>query len=127
MKCINGRGARPEGAVCSYSGYLSVPSLTPQAAELVRSAAQAAGLEVDIGSGSIEFGYDGRDSNRFVVEFLRQVASAIGTASGEVRCEVAADGADPCFEFYRISNGRLLRQTGAIVRQPEEDISREGA
>ena len=125
MRCPEKACARPEGAVCSYSGYLSVPTLTPSAAERVLAAALASGLEIDIESGSIEFEYEGRDSNCFVVRFLQEVALLIGTASGEIRCEIAADDRDPCFEFYRISGGRLFRQIGAIVRQPEQDVRLE--
>ena len=123
MKSTEIRSIRPEGVCCSYSGYLSVPTLTEQAAEHVRTEAVAAGLDIDIGSSSIEFAYDGRDSNGFVVEFLQQVASAVGTASGEIRCEVSSEDGDPSFEFYRISGGRLLRQFGTIVRRLEHDVS----
>ncbi len=123
MKCSDSSRIRPEGAICSYNGYLSVPSLTPERAEQLESAAQTAGLTIDVGSKSIEFAFEGRDTNLFVVAFLRHVAAIIGTASGEIRCEIAADQADPCFEFFRISNGRLFRQLGEIVRQPEEDVS----
>lgn len=123
MRCTDVTNARPEDSLCSYTGYLSVPSLAPQASEQVRSAAQDAGLDVDIGSGSIEFEYNGRDSNQFVVDFLKKIASAIGTASGEIRCEITADEGDPCFEFFKIRHSKLIRQKASIVRQPEVEVS----
>lgn len=113
---------RPPGAVCSYSGYLMVSDLVHETAEQVRATARAVGLELDVGDRSIEFEYQGRDSNRFVIKFLLQIAPIIGTASGEIRCEVSSDEGDPCFEFYRISGGRLIRQFGTIVRQDTQEL-----
>ena len=123
MKCTDISSARPEGSLCSYSGYLSVPALTPQVAEQVDAAAKAAGLDVEIGNCSIEVEYKGRDSNQFVVEFLKKLAAAIGTASGEIRCEIGTDEADPCFEFFTIRDSKLVRQRGSIVRQPGEETA----
>lgn len=119
---------RPPGAVCSYSGYLLVPDLVRETAEQVRATAKAVGLDPDVGDRSIEFEYQGRDSNRFVIRFLMQIAAIVGAASGEIRCEVSSDEGDPCFEFYRISGGSLIRQFGKIVRQDtQEEMRLDGA
>lgn len=64
--------------------------------------AAAAGLDLDIADGYIEFEYQGRDANRFVVSFLAQLAGVIGDADGEVRCDIETEGGDPIFEFYRM-------------------------
>jgi Fe-S oxidoreductase len=114
---------RPQGAHCSYSGAISTPALSPGAVETIQKAADASGLSIEIGNNYIEFEFEGRDSNQFVVDFLRTLAQAVGTASGEFRCEVKVDKEDPLYEFFSIRDSRLIRQRGLIVREPEEDIT----
>jgi hypothetical protein len=114
---------RPPGAHCSYSGVIHTTALSHDAIETIQKAADASGLSVEIGNNYIEFDFEGRDSNQFVVEFLRTLAHAVETASGEFRCEVQVEKEDPLFEFFSIREGRLIRQRAVIVREKEEDIT----
>jgi hypothetical protein len=97
--------------------------LTSETIEAVQKAADKRGLILDIGNNYIELDFEGRDSNQFVVDFLRILAQAVGTACGEFRCEIAVEQEDPLYEFFKIRDGRLIRQRGLIVRESEEDIS----
>jgi hypothetical protein len=117
------RLTRPAGAHCFYSGTINTPALSHNAVQTIEKAADACGLSLDIGNNYIEFAFEGRDSNQFVVGFLRTLAHAVGTANGEFRCEVKVGKEDSLYEFFMIRNGRLIRQRGLIVREPEEDIT----
>lgn len=108
--------------LCEYDGYLIAPNLEEPRLQLIRGMAEKAGLSLDFGSGSIEFQYIGRDANRWIVRFLRELATAVVDAGGEVVCKLASEDSDPTFEFYRIRDGRLLRQVGEIVRGPVEAV-----
>jgi hypothetical protein len=114
---------RPEGALCSYSGAITTPALSHDAVETIRKAADASDLSIEIGNNYIEFEFDGRDHDQFVVDFLRTLAKAVGTATGEFRCEVKLDKEDPLYEFFLIRDSRLIRQRGLIVREREQDIT----
>ena len=105
-----------------YDGYLSIEIPPLQAATIARSAQDKGLLGLEIGRGSLVFKYSGRDTNRWVVDFLRQLAAEVGDACGEIVCTLTHDDSDPTFEFYRISGGRLIRQRGSIVRQPSQDV-----
>jgi hypothetical protein len=71
----------------------------------------------------IEFDYQGRDSNRFVVAFLVDLARLVVEAEGEVCCQTQNDGSDPSFEFFTIRGGMLLRQPARLVREGTEIVS----
>jgi hypothetical protein len=114
---------RPQGAICSYSGSIRTDALSHESVENIQKAAESCGLSLDIGNNYVEFAFEGRDSNQFVVEFLRTLAHAVENASGEFRCEVTRENEDPLFEFFSIRNRRLIRQRGVIARENEEDIT----
>jgi hypothetical protein len=114
---------RPPGAHCSYSGSVHTTALSHDAVDAIQKAADSCGLSIEIGNNYVEFAFEGRDSNQFVVEFLRTLAHAVETASGEFRCEVKVEKEDTFFEFFSIRDRRLIRQRGVIVRQKEEDIT----
>ena len=114
---------RPEGSRCSYSGSITTTSLTSDVIETIQEAADDRALTLDIGNNYIELEFDGRDSSQFVVDFLRIMAKAVGTASGEFRCEITANKQEPLYEFFKIRDSRLFRQRGLIVRESEEDIT----
>ena len=101
---------RPAGALCSYSGYLTGFTLDPELVASLRTTAQRIGINLDVERNFIELSFVGRDSNDFVIAFLSELARAIGDADGEIRCEITIDELDPLFEFYRVSEGKLLRQ-----------------
>jgi Fe-S oxidoreductase len=117
------RLSRPAGSRCSYSGHITTTLLTAEAIETVQQAADSRGLTLDIGNNYIEFEFEGRDSNQFVVEFFRIMARAVRDAKGEFRCEVTAANQDALYEFFKIREGRLIRQRGLVVRESEEDIT----
>lgn len=122
MRCTNTAGHyRPEGSLCSHNGYLLVPNLSAATAERIRAAASTAGLDIDVARTSIEFQFEGRDSNQFVVDFLRQLAGDVGTAEGEIRCEITGEG-DSIFEFFKMRDSRLFPQRATLVREIEEDL-----
>ena len=81
------------------------------------------GLTVDAVSKSIEFEYVGRDSNRFVIVFLLRLADLVQDARGEIQCYISGDADDHAFEFYRIQDGKLMRQIADVVRRPAEIVS----
>jgi len=114
---------RPQGARCSYSGSISISTLSPDTLETIQQAADVRALTLDIGNNYIQLEFEGRDSNQFVVDFLRILAKAVGTASGEFRCEITADKQDPLYEFFTIRDSKLYRQRGLIIRESEEDIT----
>ena len=101
-----------------YSGWLQA-SISSENREKLETLARKTGLSVDIAEKYIEFEYQGRDTNRFVVRFLVKAAEFIGDAEGEIRCEIDSGSIDPEFEFYRFREGKLICQTGKIVRDIE--------
>lgn len=105
-------------AIRSYSGFLQTNETPESVRKKIEDLASASGLKIEVLRNSIEFEFTGRDSNRFVVEFLRQLAAELGNASGEVVCESSGDVGEIEFEFYSISDGRLYVQRGKIVREP---------
>lgn len=107
----------------NYRGWLHVTLSETQRAAL-ETLAEHAGLNLDIAENYIEFEYQGRDTNRFVVAFLDAMAKIIHHADGEISCEISNDGADSLFEFYRFEEGSLIRQRGRIEREPPEPVER---
>jgi len=114
---------RPKGSHCNYSGSITIDPLTPDTLETIHKAADERALTLDIGNNYIEFEFEGRDNNQFVVDFLRILAKAVENASGEFRCEITVDKQDPLYEFFTIRDSKLFRQRGLIVRESEEDIT----
>lgn len=104
-----------------YSGLLCV-HLDPQSQEQVRAVATRHGLELDVADDYIEFDYQGRDTNRFVVAFLVDLARDVVDAEGEVRCESVSEETDPSFEFFSIRGGKLIRQRAVLIREVGEVI-----
>ena len=104
-----------------YSGWLQT-ELGHESQEKIRMLATRYGLELDVGVHYIELEYQGRDTNRFVVEFLVDLAREVVDAEGEVRCETVYEGGDPSFEFFSIRGGKLARQRAVIVRDAVEII-----
>lgn len=103
------------GTQRNYSGWLQI-SVDLAQREKLKFLAQNVGLELDVGNNYIEFEYQGRDSNQFVVKFLMAMAKIILDAQGEVRCEMEPEEGDPVFNFYSFKEGQLLLQHGEIKR-----------
>ena len=72
---------------------------------------------------AIEVEYQGRDTSGIVVRVLLRLARLLGSAEGEVRCELAGDTDRLWFEFFRIRDGRLYRQRAQVTRQSEEEVT----
>jgi hypothetical protein len=103
-----------------YSGTWRV-AMTGEARQRTLVLAQSVGLSVELGEQWVEFEYNGRDSNRFVVTFLLGLAAILRDAQGEVECVTSGDG-DPKYEFFTVVDGTLVRQVGRIVRGPAEQV-----
>jgi hypothetical protein len=115
--------SKPE--IIAYDGYLSIDIDARKVSE-VEGRAKGQGLAVDVDCSSLEFQYTGRDANRWVVGFLRDLASIVKDADGEITCTLHNDDGDPAFEFYRFRGGTLLRQSGEITRGTVEVVSGAG-
>lgn len=105
-----------------YSAYLTFPAIDQNRVIQIKALAESVALQVDVGETFLEFEYSGRDSSRQVVRFLYELAKLLHHASGEVKCELVNDDGYDDFEFYRISEGRLICQIGRIVRGQEAVI-----
>jgi hypothetical protein len=119
MKCIDAVLSRPKDALCSYDGYLTGFMIPPGVVSEIMRRGESLGLPIEIGQDYFEFSFQGRDSNLFVVDFLRYLAQKLGTATGEIRCEITVDEPDPLFEFFKLRSGKLIVQKGHILRDSE--------
>ena len=105
-----------DGEIREYSGYLCFPPLSDEQISTLRKLVdKSVSFIADIGPTFLELSYTGRDSSRFIVNFLKDAAAVVGNAKGEVLCEIDEDGA-LTFEFYSICSGQLFWQHGHIVR-----------
>jgi hypothetical protein len=100
----------------SYSGHLRVASLALTQTEDILAIAQRYGVELDVGTASLDVEYIGRDTNRFIVLMLVELAAVVGEADGEVECHVSGDTGQHWFEFFEIKNGQLYCQLAEVVR-----------
>ena len=103
--------------IYEYSGYLTFAPLSDAKLQKVRSLAVQSGLAIDVGTTWLELEYAGRDANRKVRTLLRNLASIIGQAEGEIVCEMTNDDGDLRFEFYTMTSTGLYVQKGHIVRE----------
>lgn len=102
-----------------YSAYLTFSEIDQDVLMQVKALAENAALQIDVGKNFLEFEYFGRDTARQVIQFLFELARLLHNASGEAKCELVNDDGDSNFEFYRISDGKLICQLGKIHRGPE--------
>lgn len=103
--------------IYEYSGYLTFTPLPDEKLQKARSLTAQSGLDIDVGKTWLELEYAGRDANRKVITLLRNLASIIGQAEGEIVCEMANEDGDPRFEFYTFTSKGLYVQKGHIVRE----------
>ena len=108
-----------------YDGILFRKVTATLRAEIERIASSA-GLDAnfDVADSYVEFRFSGRDTNRFVVRMLSEMARAIGDARGEVVCKITTDERDPTFEFFSVERGQLMKQAGQIVRGKREPVQK---
>ncbi|MBY0524787.1 MAG: hypothetical protein K2R98_15390 [Gemmataceae bacterium] len=105
-----------------YDGYLTFSSLNDKQSEQAHAILRNSGLKVQLTSNSLELQYQGRDTGRWLLQLLAELAPLIHTASGEITCLPNIEGADPVYEFYEIREGKLYLQEGRIVRGPKRVI-----
>lgn len=108
-----------------YSGYLLIERPSEDVARRLSEFARELPY-FDVSPTAIELDYRGRDSSQFIVRGLLRLAQLVGTASGEIVCQVSGDADQLWFEFYRIRRERLFRQFGKVVRQPEDEVTSPG-
>ena len=108
-----------------YSGYLIVKHVSEDIASRLADLAKEI-PSLDVYSGRIELEYKGRDSSHFILRALVRLARLVENADGEIVCQVSGDADQLRFEFYRIRDGRLFRQYGEVVRQPEHEVTDPG-
>lgn len=112
--------------IYEYSGYLTFSPLAAEKLQKARSFIDQSGLGIDVGETVLEFEYAGRDTHRKMIALLRNLASLIGKADGEIICEIANEDGDPMFEFYTIKNRELYVQKGRIVREKSKQKVGQG-
>lgn len=108
-----------------YSGYLLIERPSEDVARRLSDFAREL-PSFDISPTAIELDYRGRESSQFIVRGLLRLAQLVGTATGEIVCQVSGDADQLWFEFYTIRGGRLFRQFGKIVRLPEHEVISPG-
>lgn len=111
-----------DAEIIEYDAYLTFNALSAAQLQSVKELFERAGLECELAETWLEFRYSGRDHDREVVQLLGQFAEIVGTAEGEVKCEINRDDDDPLFEFYTVSNGELRCRRGRIVRDVCEEV-----
>jgi len=106
-----------------YSCYLIFDGLDQAAIERISELAKELGLVVELGSRFLEFEHSGRDASSGVIKFFYELAKIVLHAEGELSCRLIDDERNDHFEFYRIESGRLLAQSGVIIRGPDRVIA----
>lgn len=109
-----------------YSGLLLFRPLEEKVREKIFSAAERYGLALDFADRYLELAFTGRDSNRFVVQFLVELADLLVDAEGEIICEQDTDGV-LSFEFFSVKDGTLFRQPAELVRGPKVPVQADSA
>jgi hypothetical protein len=92
-----------------YTGYLTFDENDDKHRALLAILSDLSSF--DVSQRAIEVEYKGRDSSRFIVKKLREIAPLVGDTRGEVAYQIHGDGEESAFEFYQISDGRLRLQT----------------
>jgi hypothetical protein len=109
-----------------YDGFLSLGHVPPERLAAMKEVVDRIGLKVDLCETYVDFEYEGRDTGRWVVRLLLELAPLMEGADGEITCSWYDDErenpGDQEFEFYTIAGGRLHRQAGTIVRGPREPV-----
>lgn len=108
-----------------YAGYLII-DISDECVNAIRILSNTHGLDIDVGNTFLEFQYQGKDTNEFVVSFLYELGNFISQAEGEIVSEITVEGSpDPTFKFYSFKEGGLYVQNGKIVRNQIEKYNLE--
>ena len=115
--------------IAEYSASLTLPGLSSESVRKIKEAAKEllGDLVVSVGPHSLDFDYSGRDAGRKVVKFLCRTAPLIGSAEGEVECQLTTDMDERHYEFYTIHASRLYRQEAKLIRMPSVEVISEAS
>ena len=111
--------------IANYNASLTLPHLSPETVQQIKAAAKEVLSELLVSPVCLDFEYSGRDAGRKIVNFLCRIAPLIGTAEGEVECQILTGTDERFFEFYFIKQGRLYKQDAEIVRMPPSEVCLE--
>ncbi len=92
-----------------YQADLKFPSLSDPEIKALRAIAENYKFSPQIKKNSFKFLYNGRDAEFHVIEFLREIASLLVEADGEIRSETIWENDDETSESYKISDGNLKK------------------
>lgn len=77
---------------------------------------------ISMSDGYFDVEYSGRDTNRKIVRLLSRLAALVGTADGEVECDITTESGKRFFEYFWIENGKLIACRGEIVRHSPFEV-----
>ncbi len=108
-----------------YSCHLTFDKKKANVLESIRVLFSRNNIECDLFSDTLEFDHCGRDTTRHIEELLIELAHLLGSADGEIQCQIDDDENDIMFEFYRIMNNSLFKQPGKVVRGDLAEVKSE--
>lgn len=111
--------------IADYNASLVLPHLSVETVQQIQAEAKEILSELLVNPDYLDFEYSGRDAGRKIVKFLCRIAPLIGTAKGEVECQIVTDTDERFLEFYSIRQGRLYKQEAEIVRMPPLEVCLE--
>jgi len=111
--------------IANYNSSLALPQLSVEIVQQIQVEAEEIFSELLVSPDYLDFEYSGRDAGRKIVKFLCRIAPLIGTAEGEVECQIVTDTDERFLEFYSIRHGRLYKQAAKIVRMPPLEVCLE--
>jgi len=105
-----------------YDGLLHIHNLSEESVHRVAALGRESRMEIDVSTATIELQFVSRDTDHSVLRFLQQIAEIILNAEGEIQCDIVGNG-QIRFEFFKIRGGKVFRQSGHILRTPEQEIT----
>ena len=111
--------------IADYNASLALHYLSVETVQQIKAEAEGVLSELLVSPDYLDFEYSGRDTGRKIVKFLCRIAPLIGTAEGEVECQIVTGTEERFFEFYFIKQGRLYKQEAEIVRMPPSEVRLE--
>lgn len=113
--------------IADYNVSLALEHLSSEAVQQIEAEATGVLSDLLVSPDYLDFEYSGRDAGRKIVKFLCRIAPLIGTAEGEVECQIVTDTDERFLEFYSIQHGRLYKQEAQIVRMPPLEVCLEAS
>jgi len=97
--------------ITEYQVKLTFPPLSKRQTSKLEKVVAERLFNAKVASGVLEFEYAGRDTDRRMLGFLREIAAIIGTAEGVIRCGMAIvddDGDHEEYANFKIQGGKLV-------------------